>query len=382
VLARARALVGLWLTLSMLLTPGGGLAEMASGTARTLAPGALRLGGALVALAAALHVADDAQAQAASPQVLVPFSSGGWKYKDDAYDGDSGFQSPSYDVSSWSTGTAAFGETQGNCGVNRSGAVHAQWTLDTDMLLRQRVSVPASATTLIVNVAIDNDVQVWVDGTDISGGLLTSEDCASYGERAGPNGGDKTSAPNFWQFGTTVTAGQSHLVAVRARDRGGADPSVNDAFVDVEVLACTPTTCPGVAGRVRRGWSRFSFDPVDTYTGSYTYAHTDLAIAGRGPSPSFTRFYNSFDTRTSPLGPGWTHTYNVVLTSAGDPAHRNDMVVVQGTGRDDRYTWNTAGSYTPGLGIDAQLVHNGDGTYIQFDTVAGDYFAVVTGKNW
>lgn len=52
-----------------------------------------------------------------------------------------------------------------------------------------------------------------------------------------------------------------------------------------------------------------------------------------------------------------------MLTSAGDPAHRNDMVVVQGTGRDDRYTWNTAGSYTPGLGIDAQLVHNGDGTY-------------------
>lgn len=106
-----------------------------------------------------------------------------------------------------------------------------------------------------------------------------------------------------------------------------------------------------------------STDPVQSVSGTYTYTHTDLAIAGRGPSPSFTRSYNSFDTRTSPLGPGWTHTYNVVLTSAGDPAHRNDIVVVQGTGRDDRYTWNTAGSYTPGPGIHAQLVHNGDGTY-------------------
>src|SRR5581483_8783140 len=60
-------------------------------------------------------------------------------------------------------------------------------------------------------------------------------------------------------------------------------------------------------------------DPVDTLTGAYLYRHTDLAIAGRGPSPLFRRSYSSIDARAvASLGPGWTHNYAINLSYPGD----------------------------------------------------------------
>ena len=58
-----------------------------------------------------------------------------------------------------------------------------------------------------------------------------------------------------------------------------------------------------------------SDDPVNTAIGSFTHTETDLAIATRGPALSFTRSYNSRDTYSGPLGPGWTHSYNIQFGS-------------------------------------------------------------------
>ena len=104
-----------------------------------------------------------------------------------------------------------------------------------------------------------------------------------------------------------------------------------------------------------------SRDPVITLTGSYSYSHTDLAISGRGPSPVFTRAYNSGDTRVGVLGPGWTHSYEIRLV---DPGEWNGALLLVGSqGRADRYTRNADGSYTPPAGSYTALVKNADNSY-------------------
>ena len=100
---------------------------------------------------------------------------------------------------------------------------------------------------------------------------------------------------------------------------------------------------------------------VNTYTGAYSYSHTDVAIAGRGPAPQFTRAYNSNDTRVGPLGPGWTHSYAMRLVR---PASGSTSIVLVGPqGRSDTYTRQADGSYAPPAGVFATLAANTNGTY-------------------
>src|SRR5207248_5072652 len=77
-----------------------------------------------------------------------------------------------------------------------------------------------------------------------------------------------------------------------------------------------------------------SLDPVQTSTGNFMYRRTDIAIAGRGPSPSLERAYNSASTRVSPLGPGWTFNYNVHLASASG----GSLTLVSPQGGSNLYT--------------------------------------------
>jgi RHS repeat-associated protein len=105
-------------------------------------------------------------------------------------------------------------------------------------------------------------------------------------------------------------------------------------------------------------------DPVNTFTGSYSDTHLDIAIPGRGPAIAFSRTYNSNDTRVSSLGPGWTHSYNTRLASPGDDT--DDVILIGPQGRSDRYVW-ADGGYTPPKDVYVYLVQNGDGSYTAAD---------------
>ncbi len=100
----------------------------------------------------------------------------------------------------------------------------------------------------------------------------------------------------------------------------------------------------------------FTTDPIDTGTGNYRYVPTDIAIPGRGPAPSFTRAYNSFDNRSTSLGPGWTHNFAIRVRCTGDET--GDLFFVRPNGQTDRYTANPGGSYSPPPGVQATLVAN------------------------
>lgn len=99
---------------------------------------------------------------------------------------------------------------------------------------------------------------------------------------------------------------------------------------------------------------------VSTGVGSFTTSKTDVAIGGRGPVPTFTRSYDSNDTRGGALGVGWKHSYESRIVDPGDGTA--DVVMVGPQGRSDRFTF-VAGSYTAPAGVFVTLVKNADGTY-------------------
>jgi RHS repeat-associated protein len=92
---------------------------------------------------------------------------------------------------------------------------------------------------------------------------------------------------------------------------------------------------------------------VQTATGNFSSTVQDMAIAGRGPAPAVLRTYNSNDTFVSPLGIGWTHSYNLRLHLADDAS--GAVFVVGEQGRRDRYTPVGGGNYSAPAGITASL---------------------------
>ena len=128
-----------------------------------------------------------------------------------------------------------------------------------------------------------------------------------------------------------------------------------------------------------------SADPVNTATGNFTHEEVDLSIAARGMPLEEKRFYNSKDTRESPLGPGWTHSYHIVL----DVNAPNDQVSVRwGDGRTD-YWVEDDGSYRPSVpNLFDELTDNGDGTWTvikrsldRYDFDASGRLMAITDKN-
>ncbi len=69
---------------------------------------------------------------------------------------------------------------------------------------------------------------------------------------------------------------------------------------------------------------------VNTATGDFHYSETDLSIASRGYPLVFARHYNSMDRGNDalfyPLGQGWHHSFNIVLTPPNPPTSPNVAV--------------------------------------------------------
>ena len=94
--------------------------------------------------------------------------------------------------------------------------------------------------------------------------------------------------------------------------------------------------------------SGFSDDPVNMATGNFYYDYSDLTIATRSMPFEFKRHYNSKDATFNPLGIGWTHSYNISLTS-GLGAGGDKVAVRWGDGRTDYWISDGAGGYSPDI---------------------------------
>jgi hypothetical protein len=192
-------------------------------------------------------------------QEILPFLAGGYRYLIGAHGHTPGFQATSFDDSAWPVGAAGFGEAT-FCGVMNT--IQTHWPLNTDILLRREFTVPAGATNVRVQAMIDNDVQVWVNGVEVSdGGLLTHEGCA------------ESNLLTPWAVPASVlNPSGTNVVAVRARDRGAVAYIDVRVFADVPVVPVVPpTVTPQVSGTLGNdGWYTsdvaVSFDVNDNGT--------------------------------------------------------------------------------------------------------------------
>ncbi|MFI5166786.1 MAG: RHS repeat-associated core domain-containing protein [Thermoanaerobaculales bacterium] len=87
-------------------------------------------------------------------------------------------------------------------------------------------------------------------------------------------------------------------------------------------------------------------EPVHAGLGNYIFSKTLFAFPGKGVPFAFELTYNSLDNAyNGPLGPGWTHSYNVVLTPAVPPS--TDVTIKWGDGHEDTFHGDGAGNFTP-----------------------------------
>ena len=131
---------------------------------------------------------------------------------------------------------------------------------------------------------------------------------------------------------------ESAIRAAQFVGNGGyveGDEVVSEANADPDILAETTTFdnrfyTDDVLNADANNSARSSFtgDPVSTATGNMFHEETDIVIPGEPYGFIFARTYNSrisrliqaFDNRATnrnywPLGPGWTHSYGMLLIS-------------------------------------------------------------------
>jgi hypothetical protein len=99
--------------------------------------------------------------------------------------------------------------------------VNSGWPLNTQIRLIKNFRLPAGAENLRVLLSVDNDVRVFLNGRNISGGLVTHDGCPIVDEF-------KFDAPN-----SALRVGNNALV-VRGIDRGGT------SYLDLRVLVDIP----------------------------------------------------------------------------------------------------------------------------------------------
>jgi hypothetical protein len=138
------------------------------------------------------------------------------------------FDDPAYPDSGWLTGNAAFGfsDPATNCPlITAPGGVKVTWPEGTDILLRRPFTVPAGTTSAEVKVAVDNDIRVFVNGTEITSTGGEVDEGSGFVEHEGCPTADSFT----FTAGGLVHAGVNWL-AILARDRGGS------TYVDADVV--------------------------------------------------------------------------------------------------------------------------------------------------
>ena len=83
------------------------------------------------------------------------------------------FAAPGFDDSAWPLGQGAFGSTGAGCPLEPS--INTTWNANTNMLLR-RSFIADPLVPVVLHFAIDNDANVWVNGTLVA--AVVHEGCA------------------------------------------------------------------------------------------------------------------------------------------------------------------------------------------------------------
>ena len=117
-------------------------------------------------------------------------------------------------------------------------------------------------------------------------------------------------------------------------------------------------------------------NPVTVLTGNNFEHEQDIGFASpMADGFVFTRSYNSRSDRTGPVGHGWTHGYNLVLTPTYEHQRRTYLKIEDETGRGVYFERQETGAYEGAFGERSTVVQDNDqytwrrpdGTVYRFD---------------
>ena len=118
---------------------------------------------------------------------------------------------------------------------------------------------------------------------------------------------------------------------------------------DYNLVTFTPTAATLINDRSKLGKGdseSIVVDPVHAGLGNYIYSKPLFSFPGKGLPFNLEANYNALDnTYNGPLGYGWTHTFNVVLTPPIPPS--NDVTLKWGDGHEDTFRDDGSGNFTP-----------------------------------
>src|SRR6185437_4749817 len=115
--------------------------------------------------------------------------------------------------------------------------------------------------------------------------------------------------------------------------------------------------------------------PVDTASGDFWHAFTDLSIAGRGEALDLTRTYNSLTAGTDgPFGYGWIDSYALFLSIS------SNTVVAHCEGGATMTFTNSGSSWTAPPRVLASLIQNADGSWTLVEHAQKTYRFDATGR--
>jgi PKD repeat protein len=217
---------------------GGGQVQ---GSGRPAAKVGIRSRALVLALSALLLTAlAPMGAVAVDPPVatVVPYEATGYRHDVVSQGQGTGFEQPGYDDSGFAVGAAAFG-TAGGCANDE--AITTSWPSLTDILVRRTIALPDDGRQVHIGMSMVGAVHVFMNGTDISGGLVSG---ASFCPRR--------EDLHFVVPEDALVRGGDNLLAIRGR--AGTDAP----FLDLTVMLAPAPANDDFAGASSIGSLPFS----------------------------------------------------------------------------------------------------------------------------
>jgi len=258
-----------------------------------------------------------------TPQTLEVIPYGATDYRFSTYglgEVPSDYGLETFDDSAFAAGNASFG-SGGGCPLQPT--VKTYWPVNSEIVLRKNFDLPPGATNLRVMVVIDNDVDVFLNGVDISGGLVQHENCPVADEF-------RFDAPD------SILKAGNNLLAVRGRDRGVESYLDLRVLVEVPEPTSTPTVTPvpptptfTCTPTATNTWTPVPTDtwtptPTDTWTPTPTFTPVPPT-----PTDTWTPTPTDTDTPTptfTPVPPTPTFTYTPTNTWTPSPTSTSTLV--------------------------------------------------------
>ncbi len=263
-----------------------------------------------------------------------------------------------------STVNSQLSSTGGVGTVEVTGHLHAEHSLSLPHLVLsgQLELSPGAVVSAASSAAVEGEIEL--DGTgnfgrlNISGGVTLSSPSLYF-----------TSLEYVPPCGATITAITAGSLAGGFNYVSGGN-SLSEGSWETEATStsagayryCPPPPIPasqtygGGSSLDSYNPSGYAAEPVNTATGAYNTEETDASMTGLGEPFTFTRSYTSSNPYSGPLGPGWTDSLNIFLTTNG-----SEVVLHSENGQETTYRPNGEGGYNAGPGARSVLATKSGG---------------------